>query len=616
MNPATRHFLLFSALCALVAGALMVPGLGGGFMLDDAQTIVHNPLVHMEHLDLESLLTAAPGYLGSGGTRPLPMMSFALDYWRQGALDAPTFKSTNLLIHVLSAFFLALFFRRLLLLAGWKPQRAAIAALALTFAWAAHPLQVSSVLYVVQRMQTMANLFVVMALWAYLGLRQAQIEGRRGWPQGTAAAALWLLALASKEDAVLFPAYCLLLELTVLQFRARQAWRSRDLRRTYLVLTLAGAGLYLFWALPHYWSWATYPGRDFSSAERLLTQARVLVLYLYQILLPLPSHLPFNYDTFVVSRGLLQPASTLASLLLITLLLAIAWYLRRRRPVFAFGVLLFFAGHFVTSNVLPLELVFEHRNQLPLIGAVLAIGDLIAMAFDRWKVPPRAAATGIAVLLLALASAGAVRAWTWGDPLRFARYNVEIAPDSPRAWLMLGGNYFDLAGRRAGKDSPYLEQAIQTVATAAEKTGSPSAYSNIVIYKTIQGTVTSADWERLLHRLEQARMLPATKGILWTTIENVRAGIGLDTNQALRVIQTISRRADFQPLEYLRIGVFVYTQTNQQDAALPYFLQAAEGLPSDQPAISQLRRDLAAQGHADWAEALERAARREPEPGD
>ena len=43
-----------------------------------------------------------------------------------------------------------------------------------------HPLQVSSVLYVVQRMQTMATLFLVLALLAYLKARLAQIEGRAG----------------------------------------------------------------------------------------------------------------------------------------------------------------------------------------------------------------------------------------------------------------------------------------------------------------------------------------------------------------------------------------------------------------------------------------------------
>ena len=53
---------------------------------------------------------------------------------------------------------------------------ALVALSALALAWAAHPLQVSAVLYVVQRIQTMGTLFLVLALWAYLQARQAQIE--------------------------------------------------------------------------------------------------------------------------------------------------------------------------------------------------------------------------------------------------------------------------------------------------------------------------------------------------------------------------------------------------------------------------------------------------------
>src|SRR5690606_20760975 len=118
----------------------------------------------------------------------------------------------------------------------------------------------------------------------------------------------------------------------------------------------------------------------FSSIERLLTQGRVLCMYLWQALLPLPSHLPFYYDWLQPSRSVLQPWTTLPAWLLLFALLGMAWRLRLRRPLFALGVLLFFCGHFVTSNVIALELAFEHRNHFPLVGIVLAVGDLLALA--------------------------------------------------------------------------------------------------------------------------------------------------------------------------------------------------------------------------------------------
>lgn len=604
MNLANGRFLLLALLAALLAAGLFSLGLSGSFVLDDAHTIVDNPLIKVETLDRDSLVYAASSFNGS---RPLAMVSFGLDYWRHGSLDPATFKATNLFIHALTTFFLALFFRRLLLLAQWPPQRAAIAALLLALAWAIHPLQVSAVLYVVQRMQTLSTLFLVLALWAYLGLRQAQMADRRGWPHGALAALFWLLALASKEDAALLPAYCLLLELTVLRFGAAQPWRAHSLRRLYLVMTLAGTAFYFFWALPHYWSAEAYGGRDFNSAERLLTQARVLAMYLGQIVLPLPGLMPFNYDAMPVSRGLLQPLATLPALLLVAALLAWAWAWRKRRPLFALGVLLFFAGHFISSNVVALELAFEHRNHLPLIGAVLALGDLLAAAWQRWNLRQPWAAVCVAALLVAVGAAGAARAWIWGDPVRFAEYNVRAAPDSSRARLALGGIYFDLAGRKAGKGSPWLAKAIETVEEAAERTGSPSAWSNVVIYKTIQGSVTQADWDGLLQRLETAEMTLATRNILTTMMTNIRAGIGLDETQTMRVAEVITRRAKFTAAEYLHLGSMIYTKTAQPEAALPYFLRAAERLPLRDAGLLRLCSDLRNLGRDDWAQAIEQA---------
>src|SRR5690606_36265573 len=136
----------------------------------------------------------------------------------------------------------------------------------------------------------------------------------RSRQHGVLAGLCWALALACKEDSALLPAYTLALELTVLRFRAAQPAIARGIRRTYLAAGLLGLAVFLFIVLPRYWSWDAYGGRDFSTPERLLTQARVLAMYLGQIAWPLPSRLPFYYDDLQPSRGLLQPWTTLPSL--------------------------------------------------------------------------------------------------------------------------------------------------------------------------------------------------------------------------------------------------------------------------------------------------------------
>jgi hypothetical protein len=112
------HFPALAMLCALLAACLFLPGLDGGFTFDDRPNIQENTALHVDELNTDNLLTAAYSYQPGKGTRALSMLSFALDH-RRGGLDPKVFKTTNLVIHALTTFALALLFRRLLMLAQW-----------------------------------------------------------------------------------------------------------------------------------------------------------------------------------------------------------------------------------------------------------------------------------------------------------------------------------------------------------------------------------------------------------------------------------------------------------------------------------------------------------------
>src|SRR5690606_31297784 len=103
----------------------------------------------------------------------------------------------------------------------------------------------------------------------------------------------WAAAMGCKEDSALFPAYTLALELTVLRFAAADPRLTSRLKRGYLAATLVAAAVYFLVVLPHFWHWEAYPGRNYSTLERLLTQPRVLCMYLWQILIPFPGNMPF-----------------------------------------------------------------------------------------------------------------------------------------------------------------------------------------------------------------------------------------------------------------------------------------------------------------------------------
>ena len=606
MPQAPGRFLLSSLLVAVLAGLLFLPGLPGAFVFDDVPNIVNNEAVHLTRLDADALHKAVFSPQLSGSMRVLPTLSFAFDYWRAGGADPETFRITSIVIHALTACLLAGFFRNLLLISGVQPERVRWAAPALALAWAAHPLHVSSVLYVVQRIQTMGTLFLVLALLTYLAARQAQIEGRSGRKGMLLTVLLWFAALGCKEDSVLLPVYTLALEMTVLRFAATDARLARNLRHGYMLAALAGAAAFALLVVPHFWQWAAYPGRDFSTMERLLTQGRVLCMYLWQIVWPVPQHMPFYYDWLQPSRGLLHPWTTLPAIALLLGLLIVAWRSRQRWPLFALGVFLFFGSHFIGSNVVGLELAFEHRNHFALVGAVLALGCTLAYAGDRLRMPVWASTAACSMLLLGVASATLMRAHDWRGKLELAQTSTTLAPHSARAWISLCSGYFQEGGGAIEKN-PFLDDAIKACTTGAA--AAPYALNSpalLIVLKTLRGDVSKNDWTYFQHRLETVSMTFDNRRAPQILTHHALNGVKLDKQELLRALSTLARRAPLKPAEIASIGNFVMNDLSEPDLAMPYFIRAIEAAPPYDMFAPDLASELKAKGRPDLAKTIER----------
>lgn len=611
-----RWFLPVSLSCAAAASLLFIVGLHGGFLFDDAPNIINNPAIQMSKLDAHGLYNVAFGVQPGGITRVIPTVSFALDYWRGGGLHPEVFKATNVVIHALTTLVLAWFFRALLLAMALPEKRASITALLLASAWAVHPLQVSSVLYVVQRMQTLCTLFMLLALLAYLQGRKAQIEGHSGRTGWLLAIMCWILAAGCKEDAILLPAYTLALELTVLRFRASSPQLANGLQKGYLFAAVASAAFFLLIVVPHYWTWDAYPGRDFNTYERLLTQGRVLTMYWWEILFPVPSHMPFYYDWVQPSRGLFQPWTTLPTLAAMFILLGLGWFMRSRRPLLALGIFLFFAGHFITSNVAGLELAFEHRNQFPLIGAALAIGDLLWLVAQLLRIRPAGIIALSAALLVLLGAATLVRAHAWNNPLTLAQSSTESAPHSARAWNSLCLYYYELGGGENPKN-PYLDKAIDICGQgAAAASYSITSLVNQIVFKTMRGDATQTDWNLLLERLQYIKFGPENKGAISVMMNNISHGVMLNEANVLKSFDIISHRTSLDPNEYAAIGNFILTETHQPELAYPYFEHSIELFSKSGVRSDAITSGLRQQGRPEWADKLEALARNQWKPQD
>lgn len=605
MPSVTGRFLLLSLIVSLLAGLAFIPGLPGDFVFDDIPNIVSNKAVHLTELSATKVSSVLSTPQVSGQMRVLPTLSFALDFWRAGGADPAAFKVTNIIVHVLTTWILAWFFRSLLLASGMPEERARWLAPALALAWAVHPLHVSAVLYVVQRIQTMGTLFLVLALLTYLNARRTQIEGRSGRTGWLLTGLFWALAMGCKEDSILLPAYTLALELTVLHFAAANQRLAGVLRRSYLFSVLAGVAAYVLVVIPHYWQWDAYPGRDFSTLERLLTQARVLCLYIWQILLPLPQHMAFYYDGLQPSRSLIHPWTTLPAIALILALLSMAWRLRTRWPLFSLGVLLFFSAHFIASNVIGLELVFEHRNHFALIGAVLAVGSLLAHASIRWRIRLSIQTMTCAVLLLSLVSAAALRAHSWNGRLMLARTSTILAPHSARAWSSLCASYFMIGGG-ATADNPLLNKAIQACSAGAD--AAPYALNNLallVVLKSIRGDVSKTDWDRLQLRLRTMPLSFDNRRAPLILTHHAQNGVSLDKQELLKALATLTERAPLKSFDLAAIGYFVMNDLHEPDLAMPYFTKAIESVHPYDPFPQQLADELSDKKRPDLAKAIE-----------
>jgi len=442
---AIKPTLLFCILAITVACYL--PGLTGHFIFDDGVNIRINPFLKIDSLDFSTLWQASSSGGSSPLSRPLSMASFAVNYYVAG-MDAYYFKLVNLGIHLLNGV-LVFALARLLLglhlrIRGAADDNAASwVAIAVAALWLLHPFNLTGVLYVVQRMTSLAALFTLAGLALYLHGRKSLLDGNRSgfFAIGAAIFVFTPLAALCKENGVLLPLLILVTEATLLRWSAPDH-ESRRILAAIVGLSVAVPLLFgLFYVLKNPdLILGGYAWRDFSLTERLMTEARVLWFYLNMIVLPGMGEMGLHHDDILISRSLFSPWTTLPAIAGLLLLAAGAFALRNRQPLLAFGIAFFFVGHAMESTIIPLELAFEHRNYLPMFGILL---PLAYYALDSRLHVSSVRVRRIAFLLLIILFAGltASRAQQWGDTLQMRTLEVERHPRSVRAHTDLAALY-------------------------------------------------------------------------------------------------------------------------------------------------------------------------------
>jgi tetratricopeptide (TPR) repeat protein len=475
------------------------------FAFDDIGSIVENSAIRNLHNFTDTASFAQADIAGTLRpllkTRYMGYLSFALNYAVHG-LNVKGYHLVNILIHIINSLLVYL----LLLLTFRTPSfcgataapaaspssgSRTFVALFTALLFAVHPIQTQAVTYIVQRFASLAALFYLLSLVAYVRFRLAdEARSFSGYTFYALALAATALAMKTKEFSLLLP---LMIGLYEWAFFAG-AIKKRILHLVPFALTSAIIPL----SMMHV-SAAKVSGAlgDISRGDYLLTQFRVIMTYLRLLILPVGQNL--DYD-FPVCKTFFS-AEVLPSFLALSALLAVAlWLLRLSRHgkrqdsgwllLAACGLLWFFVAMLPESSVIPIaDVIFEHRMYLPSIGlflaATVAAELLIARVSHRYVHARKTAVAVMAALVAVLSATAYARNAVWSDQLRLTEDIAKKSPAKARPQFNLGLVYW-LQGR--------ADEAIVAYANVIriDPAYSAGVYNNLGVALMSRGRVDEA----------------------------------------------------------------------------------------------------------------------------
>lgn len=495
-------------LAVLVVVVIYAPGLSGGFLLDDSSNLTQNEEVQLQFEDenfLQRALGSSPSHRPFA--RPLAMLSFAIEHAIFDGFDPLRMKIINLAIHLTNMLLLSILLASLIRFlrdssalvvpANFSPYPVA---LFLSFAWAVLPGNLDSVLYVVQRMNLLAGLFVLVGLALYFQLRADHADWRKRLVGLLTVLPIFLLGFLCKENAILGWFFLLVLELVV---GLKSLSDSGHQRASLAVLSLVVVGGGTILMLSDILLADAYARRPFDMWLRLGLQPQAMIDYQLANFVPLLTTPRFYMDYFVVlgTSGLDAQAVLAIIFLLLILVLAIYQVVWRHSLLVFFSLGWFFIFHLSESSVLPLEVAFQHRNYLPSVGILLGLAMLTHYLWLNHKSWARFLVLPLCGYLAALPAATAIEALRWGDPYTLVSTEAERSPKSPRATYQLGLWYeqndpVDLYCREA-------RDAFDTT-RALDPTSIAGFYGLLISQNRCGFTLTDEEWAQTQSFLSEA----------------------------------------------------------------------------------------------------------------
>ena len=395
--------------------------------------------------------------------RPVTTLSFLFNYSTLGNQDRPAgYHVLNFFLHWANAVLVLAIVRRL---AGSVAPAMLAASL-----FAVHPVNTEAVTYIAGRADLLAALSVLLGGWCFL--RSTATSGWRSgaWLAGLAMTALW--GVFAKENAVMIVAFVLLYDWLwrwpalagpTVASRVRQA--TRQFGAGYLALAPALLTLWLMRRqLPPANSLfaSIFVDNPIIGAESWfqakMTAIKVLGRYVALLVYPATLSNDYSYNQiplFGAASSVLDNALTWISLVALVSILGLAIRLRRRLPLFAWGVWFFLLMLLPTSNLVITigSIMAERFLYLPSVGfcAVVALGLW-------WVIARHRAAVAVSVLVvLALGARTYTRNIDWQNERSLWASTLAASPDSFKAYK---GSATAIWANGRGTGESELDEAI------------------------------------------------------------------------------------------------------------------------------------------------------------
>ncbi|CAD9195827.1 tetratricopeptide repeat protein [Acinetobacter bohemicus] len=507
-----RKFYLISIILIIILSFtffLYWSGLFGDYVFDDPANILDNQKIAISSLDFNSLKTA--WYSGDAGPlgRPISMLSFALNHYFTGFTPF-YFKLTNLFIHLING--LLVFIISLKLFQWLSRQYQTISfestrylACLVSLIWLIHPLNLTSVLYVVQRMTSLSALFGLLALAIYCIWRTRILTGLNTVLALCGVALSLLASMLSKESGVLFIPLIYWVELIFFQAKNLQ-FQPIYIKKIKLIHVLWGgvivSGLVFLYLLPPYLNPANFARRDFSLLERLLTESRVIFYYLKMTFYPLLSDLSLYHDDFLISKSMTQPITTLYSLVGLLGISLTCIALVKKHPMLLFAWGWYVISQLLESTFISLELVHEHRNYFGIIGFIFIAVYYISQINNK-KIQPFIYMLG-AIYIANLAWTTWQRSEIWSNLVDHAAYEAAMHPQSDRANYQLSRIYMKLMQNNPKQQAYYAELAEKALAQSKQSymPANGAWFAELHLASYLKQTIKQQTIDELIYRLK------------------------------------------------------------------------------------------------------------------